>query len=339
MKSAEEFQAFYQSTLVPVVEALEAERKKLAKNIYVAGAIAIGFIILYSSLNKATVVEQQLGPNGPTGTSYSGGWTNALFYVAIAGALGYFFWFRPKSKAFRARFKGEVIARVVKFYDENLNYSPEAGISRREFMDSTIFDTAGDRYRCEDLVSGKIGSTDIRFSEVHTERKQEVKSQDSSSGFKRYVTLFRGLVFIADFNKHFKGRTMVLTDQAEKSLGGLGTMFQRMNAQRDPLVKMENTDFEKAFVVYASDAVEANYILTPSLMERILQLRAKLGAIQLAFYNSLVFISIPWKEDLFEAGIFQSLTDSPMDKYFQQLQLFAGIVEELNLNTRVWTKA
>lgn len=132
---------------------------------------------------------------------------------------------------------------------------------------------------------------------------------------------------------------MVLTDQAEKSLGGLGTMFQRMNAQRDPLVKMENTDFEKAFVVYASDAVEANYILTPSLMERILQLRAKLGAIQLAFYNSVVFISIPWKEDLFEAGIFQSLTDSPMDKYFQQLQLFACIVEELNLNTRVWTKA
>ena len=103
---------------------------------------------------------------------------------------------------------------------------------------------------------------------------------------------------------------------------------------------MENPGFEKAFVVYSSQVVEAHYILTPSLMERILNLRSKFGSIQLAFYNSVVFVSVPLKENLFEANIFQSLIAyDKMEKYFMQLQLFTDMVEELNLNTRIWTKA
>ncbi len=339
MKPTESFHSFYQTTLTPIVNALEWERKEMVKKIYMAGAAAVIFMILYGTINQSTVSETQLGPNGPTQYSYSGGYSGAIFYIAIAGALGYFFWYRPRAKKFRSRFKNEVIRSIIKHADENLEYNPEAGISITDFIQSTIFDTAGDRYLCEDLVSGKIGSTTIRFSDVHTQRKKELKGDDGAPGFKRWVTLFKGIIFIADFNKHFKGRTTVLTDQAEKSLGSLGTFFQKMNAQRDPLVKMENTDFEKAFVVYASDAVEAHYILTPSLMERMLNLRSRLGNVQFAFYNSVVFISIPAKNDLFETNIFRPITAQPeMEKYLVQLQLFTGIVEELNLNNRIWTK-
>ena len=339
MKSAGEFQAFYRTTLVPIAEALEAERKKIVKKIYLAAAAAIVFTILYSVFNPSRVSEKKLGPHGPTQYTYTGGWSSALFYVGIAGALGYFFWYRPKLRDFKSRFKNEVIARIVKFSDEGLEYIPTDGISRSEFMQSTIFDTGGDRYLSDDLVSGKIGSTAIRFSEVHTQEKQEIKSEGSSLGLKRWKTLFKGVVFIADFNKHFKGRTVVLTDQAEKTFGSLGTMFQKLNSTRDPLVKMENLDFEKAFVVYSSDATEAHYILTPSLMERIVNLKSRLSSIQLAFYNSVVFVSVPIKENLFEANMFRSLAGhNQMETYFMQLQMFIGVVEELNLNTRIWTK-
>ncbi|MCE2997131.1 MAG: DUF3137 domain-containing protein [Cyclobacteriaceae bacterium] len=339
MKTTESFQSFYQTTLTSIVNALDVERKEMVKKIYMAGAAAVIFVILYGMINKSTVRETQLGPNGPTQYTYTGGYSGAIFYIAIAGVLGYFFWYRPRAKKFRSRFKNEIIRRIIKHADEKLEYHPEAGISVTDFIQSTIFDTAGDRYLCEDLVSGKIGSTTIRFSDVQTQRKKELKGDDGAPDFKRWVTLFKGIIFVADFNKHFKGRTMVLTDQAEKSLGGLGTFFQKMNAQRDPLVKMENTDFEKAFVVYASDAVEAHYILTPALMERMLNLRSRLGNVQFAFYNSVVFIAIPTKNDLFEANIFRPLTvQSEMEKYFVQLQFFTGIVEDLNLNNRIWTK-
>lgn len=338
MKSPQEFYAFYQSTLKPFVESLEEERKKLVKLVYIAAALAVGFLILYGSMGESTVTTTDLGPGMGKSVSHTSSWVNALFYVAIAGGAGYYFWYRPKWKDFTSRFKTEVISRIVTFTNENLTYNPTEGISRIEFLKSSIFDTGGDRFLSEDLVTGKVGNTSIKFSEVHTQDKKEIKSEGVSA-FKRWVTLFRGVVFIADFNKHFNGRTVVLTDQAEKNWGSIGSLFQKMNSSHGSMVKMENTEFEKAFVVYSTDAIEAHYILTPTLMERIVALRSKFSGIQLAFYNSVVFISIPYKENLFEANLFESLTfNYSMEKYHYQVKMFMGIVEELNLNTRIWTK-
>ena len=67
-----------------------------------------------------------------------------------------------------------------------------------------------------------------------------------------------------DFNKHFNVKTYVLTDTAEKMFGFLGKKLQSMNSSRDDLVYLENPDFEKQFVVYSSDQIEARYILSPS---------------------------------------------------------------------------
>lgn len=325
MKSAEQFQAFYSTILAPVVSAIEADRKAIVKKIYIAAMVAVGLVILSSVFGEVSVTKTKDGL-----TSYSGGISDGLFYVVGAGVLGYFFWFRPKNKDFKARFKSEVIGRIVKFTDESLEYNPTAGISQSEFEQSAIFDWAGHRYLCEDLVSGKIGQTAVRFSEVHTQRKQEMGGDGDGNGkFHRWVTLFKGVIFIADFNKHFKGRTMVLTDQ----------FFQNIKVKRDPVVRMENADFEKAFVVHSSDAVEAHYILTPSLMERMMSLYAKTSRVQFAFYDSIVCIALPIKENLFEASVFSSVIgETKIERYFDQLKRFTGIVEELNLNTRIWTK-
>ena len=64
---------------------------------------------------------------------------------------------------------------------------------------------------------------------------------------------------------------------------------------------MENPEFEKAFVVRGTDAVEARYILTPDMQERLLALRGRLGAdVRFAFRESHVFMGIPNDEDWFE---------------------------------------
>jgi Protein of unknown function (DUF3137) len=325
MKSAEQFQAFYQSSLSTVVADLETTRKGLVKKVYIAGAAALAFIVLSSVFGEVTTVQDSDGLE-----SSSGGIISVLGYIILAGAIGYFFWFRPKNRDFKSRFKAEVVNRIVKFIDESLTYDPTGGIARSEFEQSTIFDWAGHRYLSEDLVSGKIGQTSVRFSEVHTQRKHEMGGDDDGGGkFHRWVTLFKGVIFIADFNKHFKGRTMVLTDQ----------FFKKNMVKRDPVVKMENPDFEKAFAVHSSDPVEAHYILTPSLMERMMGLHAKASNVQFAFFQSVVFISLPMKKNLFEANIFSSLGGrSEIEKYLGQLQQFTCMVEELNLNTRIWTK-
>lgn len=344
MKSSADFQTFYKASLLPVLETLEAERKKLIKPIYlfvlaVVVLILIQVVIAMVSDEPAVPVEvvTNQGPQPVSGGSISSGVFNTILLGAGVGALGYFFWFMPKRRGLRNRYKNDVIGGMVKFVDSSLTYQPQSGITRDEYIQSGIFTSGGDRYHCEDLVSGTLGSTAIRFSEVHCEEKHT--TYRDGKHHTEYRTLFRGILFAADFNKHFKGRTVVLTDQAERTLGSLGTMFQKMNVMRDGLIKMDNVDFEKAFAVYGTDPVEANYILSPALMERILNFKQRSGNIQLSFSNANVYISIPVRENLFEPRIFSEMTESKsLERYFDFLQMITGIVEELNLNTRIWTK-
>jgi hypothetical protein len=344
MKTSEDFQAFYRSDLLSVIDGLEGERKKTTKRVYWAIAAIVALFVIQLTISIASgdelvsvvAVDNQGKPlPGQPEQKGSGGFGLILLSAAVGG-LGYYFWFLPKSKELKSRFKSEVIGKMVKFVDPSLEYHPSSGISRAEFEQSKIFLTSGDRFMCEDLVKGTLQKTPIRFSEVHTQ-KRERSNGDSSK--ESWVTLFKGMMFIADFNKHFHGRTVVLTDQAEKTFGSLGTMFQKMNSVRDPLIKFENVDFEKAFAVYGTDPIEAHYILSPALMERIMSLKTLMGSIQLSFVESSVFVSIPTRKNFFEARIFSKFDNYQMlESYHRQLQLVTGIVENLNLNTRIWTK-
>ena len=55
--------------------------------------------------------------------------------------------------------------------------------------------------------------------------------------------------------------------------GFLGTKLQKMNKGRGDLVKLENPEFESEFAVYSGDQIESRYILSSSLMERILSFK------------------------------------------------------------------
>ena len=186
---------------------------------------------------------------------------------------------------------------------------------------------------------GSVGKTEVRFSEVHAEYKTE--SRDSKGHRKtHWHTIFKGLFFIADFNKEFHGRTVVLPDTAEKLFGGFGKMLQKMNLSRDELVKLESPEFEKEFAVYGTDQVEARYILSTSLMERILNFKRKTRMpVSVAFVHSNVCLALETRKNMFEPRIFRTLLDFDLvSDYLEDLQLAVGIVEELNLNTRIWTK-
>jgi hypothetical protein len=132
----------------------------------------------------------------------------------------------------------------------------------------------------------------------------------------------------------------VLADTAESAFGSLGTFFQKMNMSRPKLVKLEDIEFEKAFAVYGTDQIEARYILSTSLMQRIMEFRKKTGKnIAMSFIDSNVFIGIPVSKELFEAPLFSTLVSYPMiAEYYNYLAMCIGIVEDLDLNTRIWTK-
>ena len=134
--------------------------------------------------------------------------------------------------------------------------------------------------------------------------------------------------------------TYVLTDSAEKMFGFLGTKLQKMNKGRGELIKLENPEFESEFVVYSEDQIESRYILSPSLMEKILSFKKQTGKnIQLSFVDSRLFVTVPYGKDLFEPKLFGDIVNfTHIQEYYADLSLVIDLIETLNLNTRIWTK-
>jgi len=176
----------------------------------------------------------------------------------------------------------------------------------------------------------------LQFSDLHAEHK----SRDSK-GRTSWQTIFQGLFIVADFNKHFHGHTVVLPDSAESTFGSfIGSWMQSNNYSRNDLVKMDDPAFEKEFVVYGSDQIEARYILTHAMMHRMIELRKRAGhKIYVAFSGTHIYIAIDYRDDLFEPKLFSSLLEyKAAMAYIQTLHLATGIIKELKLNERLWSK-
>ncbi|MEJ2040671.1 MAG: DUF3137 domain-containing protein, partial [Desulfosarcinaceae bacterium] len=223
-----------------------------------------------------------------------------------------------------------------------LNYEKDGMVPKAEFVNSRLFAERPDCYCGDDLVSGTLGRTAIQFSEIAADR---VEKHATGSGSNRKTRtdvypIFSGLFFVADFNKSFSTTTIVLPDKAEKRLGSLGQALQKLNVQNGELIKLEDPEFERLFVVYGQDQVEARYILSTSLMQRITayQTRAQKD-IRLSFSGNKLYVAIAFDRELFEPALMESLLDfSRIKEYHDDMKLAVDIVEVLNLNTRIWSR-
>jgi hypothetical protein len=320
-KTRSEFAHFYATDLLAQLRPLEEARKKVLGQVLILVAVAGGLIAIALALDLAYRLS---------------GW---LTIVSIAGIGGIAtFIYRFLISEYVASFKLGVISKIVAFIEPGLEYSPTGNIGQGQFMMSNIFRREPDRFRGDDHVWGKIGDTQAEFSEVHAEYKTE--SYSSRGRRRTWHTIFRGLFFIADFNKEFRGRTVVLPDTAEKLLGEAGAFFQSLNKGRGELIKLEDPEFEKMFVVYGDDQVESRYILSTSLMRRIVEFRKKTGRpLCLSFVGSRVFVAVSYRKRLFEPRVFTSILNfKSAETYFDDLSLAVGIVADLGLNTRIWSK-
>jgi hypothetical protein len=318
VKTLEDLRDFYETALMPDLKVLEQQRRGVARKVacVIIATVSIAVIAFFGA-------AQSLRGASPVVIFPT------LFGLFIVAGVCYLL-----TRGYVADFKALVIERIVRFIDENLTYSPKDCIPKSVFMLSKIFTTKPNRYKGDDLVSGKVGATQIQFSELNAE-------YESGSGKNRHrYTVFRGILFVGDFNKHFIGQTVVLPDTAEKLFGRLGQKLQSLNIFRGNLVKLEDPEFESHFAVYGSDQVEARYILSTSLMARITDFKKKTGKrIHLSFIGSMVFVAVSYTRDLFEPRLFKTLLDfEPVRQYFEDLQLAVGIVDDLNLNTRIWSK-
>ncbi len=336
MKTLQEFKSFYDAELLEQLKVLDQQRKQTKKKNFLTTIGFIGGLIVLWLLG--ILINKQI-----YGLYFDDNSANVPLIIALIIsiiALIYFIGFiRRNKRKFIDNFKNKIITSIVEFINKDLKYSSKDYMPLKEFNDSKLFIHTPDKYYGDDFVSGTIDKTDISFSEVHALYK--TTSTDSDGDTKeKWHDIFNGLFFKADFNKNFNGRYFVLPDFAEKKFGRIGTFFQKLSKNYGNLVQLEDVEFEKEFAVYGTDQIEARYILSSNVMRRLLDFKRKTGKnIMISFVNSNIYIAIPYKKELFEPRYHRSVINEKQTiGYFSDLEIAINIVEDLNLNTRIWSK-
>ncbi|WP_199139931.1 DUF3137 domain-containing protein [Pedobacter sp. ASV12] len=307
--------------LQSVLAELEVERKKvLSANTQGYGAIILGIVLIVALAVMGLLVA---------------GMVTGLAAIIFGGVI--LFRISDAATDYKNRFKMDVVGALLSNVDQSLTIQPDRGIVEGEFRQSQLFTTDPDRYSTEDLISGKIGNTSIYFAEVHAEYKTETQGKNGRQ--EHWHDILKGIVFVADFNKNFNGVTAIRPKDFGSSIGAWFAKNIYSFGDKN-IVELENEAFNKNFVTYSTDQIEARYILTPALMDRLCELNQRAAyAISVSFVNSNMYIAFPLAKNYFEAPLFKSLLNADaLNEDLSVLHFMYAIVQELDLNTRIWTK-
>lgn len=307
---------------------LRARRDRTRKNALIVSAVCIVLFLL--------LCLGYMASEAGSGAEAGGMLIGFLFVAVFVAAVPYTLMMR----GVKLQYSKLVVPALLKEIDPGLSYDPAGYIPKADFKRAKIFSYRADSYHGEDLVRGTYKGVPIRFSEL---KVQEVHNNGKNTN--RH-TFFDGVFLIADFHKDFKYRHWVLPDTAEAAFGQVfGNFLQKLNLPgRGHMTRMEDPAFEKKFVVYTEDDVEARYILTPKLMQTMMSLydRYRKGASRLAFafLESHVFIAIPMPSgrNLFEMPSHGDLGEDAVRQTLSELKEILSVFDAMDLDLRLWSK-
>ena len=109
--------------------------------------------------------------------------------------------------AFGVTYKRDVIGALLAKLHPGMTFQPEAGVPMSMYVESGLHQKP-DAFEGSDLFRGKLGDTDVLVSEASAYlTKHGEDGQDRTQ-------IFRGLVLVADFHKHFNCTARVMPDVA-----------------------------------------------------------------------------------------------------------------------------
>ncbi|MGX6648170.1 DUF3137 domain-containing protein [Maricaulaceae bacterium MS644] len=242
------------SEVKPWLEGLEERRKHAVRRFIWAIPLAIGAAV------AGAVAVSVFG--FPTMLAAFGA-------VALAGAIMTFG--AKEMRALSAEVKGGLNTRIAEAF--GLRYEPDPFSAPRfeAFRQHGLIPNS-DRRNFEDHFAGEAHGAEFELYEAHLKQRRRSKNRTY------YVTVFRGVLIRIAFPRTVEGVTLITRDKgvfnalesfANKTFGKAGRKLDRIG--------LVDPKFEKLFEVYGTDQVMARYLLTPTFMERLLELEKLLS--------------------------------------------------------------
>ena len=192
-----------------------------------------------------------------------------LLAGVAASVIGY-----QTGKRQRQRKKAELVDAVIlpalKEVFEQAEYLPDSSIPQELIEESQMFEEWSD-FHGEDYVSGLYKGLRIQMSDIKLWHHTSSRSARAEP-FTGKVFEFCGQWLVCDFGKELATR-VTLQPNTDPDYG----LFQSFVEEQVPSVKMENPEFNEIYTVLADDPLVAYYVLTPHVMEYIIEANNKTG--------------------------------------------------------------
>lgn len=218
-------------------------------------------------------------------------------------------------------YKAYVIKKAIEGQVEGLVYEPRFGLPESVYSDLNVM-KHGNRYRKEDLITGK-------YKNVYFVQSDLKVQYESNGEHDTTTTYFRGRWIAIDYPKKFNG-TVVIIDNS------FAYGVKRKELEK---IQLENPNFNNMFTVRASDMQLGYYLLTPQLVEKIMELKQSTnGNIIACFKNGYLHIFINDGKDSFEPNINNVNLMGDIQKFMQDFTLVSGTIDVLDINNSVYAQ-
>ena len=141
---------------------------------------------------------------------------------------------------------------------------------------------------------------------------------------------FKGVVVELKMNKNFKGHTFFLNKSfQEKKIA--------INCKKYENIKLESIDFMSKYKVYSTDQIEARYILTTAMIDRLehLQLAFRANYIRGSFKDNKLILAIDTGKDMFAMGNdFKKSNFQTFRDLFNEIISIMKIIDQLKLDEK-----
>ncbi len=157
-----------------------------------------------------------------------------------------------------------------------------------------------------------------------------IKNLTSNHSAENQGLSFRGMFCWLTFKKKLQGHTLVLPNNSLTQINRMSPL----QFKEEQKIQLEDPRFNREFLVYSTDQVEARYVLSVALMERIVRLKEKFNqSILLSFQNQQLFLAVQNEEGLFSfpSGRVDSL--HIIQQLTQDIETALGIASTLKLKT------
>ena len=234
-------------------------------------------------------------------------------------------------KIFNSEFKNVFVLSALSKIFTNLKYEPDKGLSRDIILNTKMLQM-GDTYSSNDYFEAEYKNVKVKHADIDIERKIEVTSSDQSTST-YYFTVFKGKWMVFDFNKKFNSNIQVSQKGFKNSkISNVGEV------NRYKKIKVEDSEFNKMFKIYAQNENDAFCVLTPTLIEKIKKLTKNIeGKILLCFIDNELHVGLSNKKDSFENSVYKKIDENKINNEISKdIKVITNFIDELILDNTVF---